>query len=63
MKIFVIILVLSSTANAEILDHADISVGTGFTFGSPYLGLQFSTQSEELKLYVSVGLVGYAIGF
>lgn len=64
MKMFVIILAICSTvASAEVLDHADISVGTGFTFGSPYLGVQFATKSEELKLYASVGLVGYAIGF
>lgn len=64
MKVFFFILILFSTsACAETFKHTGISIGTGYTYASPFLGVQFSQKSEISKVYVSAGLIGYAIGF
>ena len=39
------------------------SVGLGYQFGSVLVGNQFSLKSDSDKIFASLGLVGYALGY
>ncbi|WP_440905286.1 hypothetical protein ACMZOO_02785 [Catenovulum sp. SX2] len=60
MKFIILLFTLISFASAA--NETEISVGLGYPFGSPTLGVQYAAKIDIFKVYASLGLVGYSTG-